>query len=367
MTPSHAQPAYASAPPVTPVNGYTPSIVRPSPSDHIDRVTAFLHEKKGQVINEWEAEGVIAYLQKAKRTISQFVAILISAHIISTENERTESFRFSASPTPARGNTPMNGTHSQPQSPQKMLPKNPNGPYRYEGSGSARPRNRFHSPSFGSPRVTTKIKLPTPETQKSDTKRRRVGEEASASSAQPVPAMTTPTRSAAPPPSPNRPADDTSYPFPVSNSASPSVNGTPSAPKVKGSRSRVTAFAQPQKPTAPANPSPLRQAWGQAESPSSSSSSPPSSGRPTKAANFMTELIKEVTPTKKPSAILNPYQTASPVKATVIKPSTKRARASPKPAQRNEKQVEPSPQAIIEATVPKVCICYLSSMSFTYR
>src|SRR5580698_10123355 len=119
------------------------------------------------------------------------------------ENERSESFRFSASPTPARGNSPVNGTRSQSQSPQKMLPRNPNGPYRFEGSGSARPRNRFHSPAFSSPRATSaKIKLPTLDLQKSDTKRRRVGEEASTSSAHPVFVPATPTPPSAAPPAP---------------------------------------------------------------------------------------------------------------------------------------------------------------------
>jgi hypothetical protein len=67
----------------------------------------------------------------------------------------------------------------------------------------------------------------------------------------------------------------------------------------------------------------------------------------------MTELIKEVTPPKKPD-VSNPYQTASPVKPPVKKP-VRRTRATAKPAvPENPKKPELSPQAIIEATVPKV-------------
>ena len=74
----------------------------------------------------------------------------------------------------------------------------------------------------------------------------------------------------------------------------------------------------------------------------------------------MTELIREATPPKKPD-IANPYQTASPVK--VVKPPTKRPVRKPKaaskqtPTQEKEKrQPEMSMQAIIEATLPKVCL-----------
>lgn len=70
----------------------------------------------------------------------------------------------------------------------------------------------------------------------------------------------------------------------------------------------------------------------------------------------MTELIKEVTPTKKPD-VSNPYQTASPVKppAPVRKPVAKRVRHVAKPAEKPKEQgPEVSAQAVIEATVPKV-------------
>jgi hypothetical protein len=89
----------------------------------------------------------------------------------------------------------------------------------------------------------------------------------------------------------------------------------------------------------------------------------------------MAELIKEVTPPRKPD-VSNPYQTASPVsKAGPPRRANKRLRATGKPTvpavvekkpkeedakadasneKGKEKQKEYSPQAIIEATVPKV-------------
>lgn len=82
----------------------------------------------------------------------------------------------------------------------------------------------------------------------------------------------------------------------------------------------------------------------------------------------MTELIKEVTPAKRPD-LSNPYQTASPVKPPVKKPVVKRPRAAkppapPAPAPEPEKLPEPSPQAIIEATMPKVCLCHFCHITF---
>jgi len=84
----------------------------------------------------------------------------------------------------------------------------------------------------------------------------------------------------------------------------------------------------------------------------------------------MAELIKEVTPPKKPD-VSNPYQTASPVKVppSTSRPKPKRARAKGKPvaavsakmdtdtdAKGEETATEKvTPQAIIEATLPKVC------------
>jgi len=85
----------------------------------------------------------------------------------------------------------------------------------------------------------------------------------------------------------------------------------------------------------------------------------------------MAELIKETTPPKKPD-LTNPYQVASPVgKVGPPRRSTKRPRATGRPVaptkaeievekrkkeetKEKEKLKEYSPQAIIEATVPKV-------------
>lgn len=96
----------------------------------------------------------------------------------------------------------------------------------------------------------------------------------------------------------------------------------------------------------------------------------------TKTANFVAELIKETAPPKKPD-LSNPYQSASPVgKVGPPRRATKRPRATGRPvlpnkdqkAEEENSQVEEqekkekelklktlSAQAIIEATVPKVC------------
>jgi hypothetical protein len=86
----------------------------------------------------------------------------------------------------------------------------------------------------------------------------------------------------------------------------------------------------------------------------------------TKAAEFMTSLIKEVTPVKKLEAILNPYQTSSPVPVVTKKPKRERPVRSgsvePEEKRETEKKVpekrekEMSTQAIIEATVPKASL-----------
>jgi hypothetical protein len=74
----------------------------------------------------------------------------------------------------------------------------------------------------------------------------------------------------------------------------------------------------------------------------------------------MTELIREATPIKKPD-IANPYQTASPVKT--VKPPSKRPAHKPRATSKQpptevkeKKEPEMTMQAIIEATLPKVCL-----------
>jgi hypothetical protein len=121
----------------------------------------------------------------------------------------------------------------------------------------------------------------------------------------------------------------------------------------------------PAKPTAPINPS----VW-------SSTSSHEARPQPTKAANLLAELIKQTAPPNKPD-LSNPYQTASPVsKVGPPRRATKRPKASGRPPlpmkeqkaeeeknqseERRKKEGEEkmnalSAQAIIEATLPKVC------------
>ncbi|KII87179.1 hypothetical protein PLICRDRAFT_42829 [Plicaturopsis crispa FD-325 SS-3] len=291
----------------------TPDSARSSPAKNIEMVTNFLNGKGGQPLNQFELQGIMAALQDGVE-------------------DKPEPFRFSASPsTPTRGNSPYASSSSVPfpttasPSPRKTLQRNPNGVYKWQGGGSSRPRNRYQSPAFGTPSTSrsepVRLKL-APATPKTDTKRRRVGETPETSTPQRVPAP-----SPTPPPAP-APAH---APAPVVT------------PKANGFRPSVHPV--------PVHPSPLRQAWGQSDSPPQTT--------PTKAAAFMTDLIKEVTPPKRPD-LANPYQTASPVKPPPKKtPVTRKTRASSRiPVKEKEKEKEkeepaPTPQAIIEATMPK--------------
>ncbi|KIL00760.1 hypothetical protein PAXRUDRAFT_129113 [Paxillus rubicundulus Ve08.2h10] len=234
------------------------------------------------------------------------------------------------------------------QSPRKTLSRNPNGVYRWQGAGSSRPRNRYQSPGFSPRPQQNQIKLSPPKTPlTTDTKRRRVGDEAEDSTFRKAVTPSTSTIC-----------------FPVSDTNSPVAGPSatvakgkdpapapPVTPKANGTQPRLRTSGLTMKPTAPAIPSPLRQAWKQNDSPPQSS---PAS-RPTRAADFMTELIKEVTPTKK-ADVSNPYQTARPVKppVPVRKPAPKRPKPSTKSVEEpKEEKSEVSAQAIIEATVPK--------------
>ncbi|KAF7977105.1 hypothetical protein HWV62_4701 [Athelia sp. TMB] len=330
-----------------------------SPAESLDKVQKFLREKNGQALSEWETRGLLTFIEK-------------SVH--NEDEDKPEPFRFSASPsrTPGRGNSPVfvfGATATAPKTPdgdsanpRKTLSKNPNGVYRWQGGGSAKPRNRYQSPSFPSRQSAPMIKL-TPA--KTEGKRRRVADEPEppAPISVPFPAV-----------SPQKPTADSSAEFlltpaPSQSRASifPSANGTSangssgsssgSGSKANGSASapRLRTSGLPTKPTAPPIPSPLRQAWGQNDSPPQTPK--PNAPTPTKAANFMAELIKEVTPAKKPD-LSNPYQTASPVrpparKTVVKKPRAPKPPAPPPPVPELEKRPEPSPQAIIEATLPK--------------
>lgn len=183
------------------------------------------------------------------------------------------------------------------------------------------------------------MKITPVEAPKTDTKRRRVGPDAETSSPQRVPVVKPDEPPSQPTAGPSKLPHGQINGNEQANGDSIRTNGPPATPRIL-------------KPTAPAVPSPLRQAWGQTDSPSPSP--PHATSKQTRAASFMTELIREATPTKKPD-LSNPYQTASPVKMS--KPPTKkvppkRTKAEPKPSV--EEKIELSTQAIIEATVPKV-------------
>ena len=73
----------------------------------------------------------------------------------------------------------------------------------------------------------------------------------------------------------------------------------------------------------------------------------------------MAELIKEVTPPKKPD-LSNPYQTASPVKPSLQKKPPKKRKAPEEPRKEQEnKDVNLTHQTIVEATVPKVSVLHV--------
>ena len=236
------------------------------------------------------------------------------------------------------------------------MTRNPNGVYRWQGAGSARPRNRHQSPAFGPPRSSpSKFKLaaPEPSPSKTDTKTKRRRLDTVTES--PVPHGTGESLPSAPPREP--PSAESSV---LSSSSGSSSSHTSMTDSNSNKSTTVPAtprlrLSAPPKPTTPAVPSPLRNTWGTGDSSSPpQSSSPPKLGQPTRAANFMAELIKEVTPPKKPD-LSNPYQTASPVKPSLQKKSVKKRKAAEvRPKEPEKKEVDLSPQTIIEATVPTV-------------
>ena len=230
----------------------------------------------------------------------------------------------------------------------RTLSKNPNGTYKWQGAGSAR-RNRYHSPAFGSPNSGSKIKLPPAEKAKNDSKRRRVEQDPETSS----PQRTSVSRQSSAEPTDAGPSTNSSTS--ASNVKDKETTGPPQPkPPVNGIS---TSTSRLNKATIPTVSSPLRQAWGQDDIPSPNSS-PTSAPKPSRAAAFITELIREATPVKKPD-IANPYQTASPVKTAnppAKKPVRKPRAVSKQPSTEEKKQPELSMQAIIEATLPKVCL-----------
>ncbi|KAI9060081.1 hypothetical protein FKP32DRAFT_1595819 [Trametes sanguinea] len=319
-----------------------------SSSANLQKMQEFLDQKRGRPLNHIEFAGLVSLLQKQH------------------DDDHQEPFRFSKSPTtPARGTTPtinfmspstseqmVAATGTAAQNGRKTLAKTPMGVYRWQGGGSARPRNRYQSPGFGSRVARPTIKL-TPEKPKTDSKRRRVGEDATTSSPQqvPKPALTTSTSSAS-----------TSSSVSMANGAQSNTrpNGA-AAPAVLSTPRIRTAGTGVAKPNTPAVASPLRQTWSQSDSPPQTSPSQPAS-KPTGAASFMTELLKEGTPPKKPD-FANPYEAVSPLhrpaqKKKPMRKTRSAARAEAEKAEKakekaKEKEPELTPQAIFVATVPK--------------
>ncbi|KAG1880300.1 hypothetical protein C8R48DRAFT_767101 [Suillus tomentosus] len=321
ITPAR-QPFYSSNTPPRQTN--VPLYLQHSPSlaKNLEPVTRFLVEKAGRPLNESEAAGIVDYIQK------------------NVQADKPEPFRFSTSPS--RGSPPnvglgtSNSVSSDTHAPKKTLSRNPNSVLRWQGAGSACPRNRYRSPGFGSRPQGPRIELsPIRTPSATDAKRRRVGNEAESSTAQ----------KSAPP------SSMSSIGFPTSNSTSP-TRSTPAinektlvppvyaptlapaavvTPKVNGAATpRLRTAGLSVKTTTPVVPSPLRQTWKQNDSP------PQPPARPTRAANYMTGLIKEVTPLKKPD-----------------EPPTRRLCPPAEKKEKQQKEPEVTAQAIIEATVPK--------------
>ncbi|TCD67585.1 hypothetical protein EIP91_012215 [Steccherinum ochraceum] len=322
-------------PPRTPS---VPSDDEQASASKVQQVSKFLSENSHRALNSVEVAGLVALLEG------------------SVQEDPNPPFRFSPSPftTPAPEMPPnvtfMGSSSSAPslptngrstsQTPGKSLAKNPNGVYRWQGAGSARPRTRYQSPGFGPSRsMPIRMKLTTSEAPTTDKKRRRVGQDIDTS---------VPQRTAEP-----SAGSASSKPAAGVNGSTPPAstsNGSPLSPP------RIRTNNVSSKPTAPSVPSPLRQAWNQNDSPSPPH--PASASKPTRAANIMSELIKEATPAPKPD-FSNPYETTGPAaaKPATRRPVTKRSRAvassQPAPKKEEKKLADLSPQKIIEATVPK--------------
>ncbi|KAH8093783.1 hypothetical protein BXZ70DRAFT_897202 [Cristinia sonorae] len=328
----------------------TPSVLSDdegAATSNIGQVSRFLADKNGRPLNKVEVAGLVALLQSS----------------VQDDDDTNPPFRFSPSPltTPARGASPNAGfigasssapaisSTSTTQTPGKSLAKNPNGVYRWQGAGSARPRTRYQSPGFGpSKSMPIRMKLSTPtEPPTTDKKRRRVGSDAESSVPQRTPVST------------GQSSSTSSGPTPATSNGSAATATAPASSRPNGvappQTPRIRTNNLPTKPTVPAIPSPLRQTWNQNDSPSPPQ--PPAS-KPTRAANMMSELLKEVTPAPKPD-FSNPYDSTGPVpaKAATRKPVVKRTRtvaATHTESKPEEKKVtDLSPQKIIEATVPQ--------------
>ncbi|KAK0484226.1 hypothetical protein EDD18DRAFT_1429841 [Armillaria luteobubalina] len=313
-----------------------------SPEATLESVFAYLHDRQNQTLLPADADTIIETIKQA------------------TASQGREPFRFTTSPSPFRGNSPAmvaNSVTIPSASPSKMLSKNPNGTYRWEGGGSAkvRTRDRYRSPAFGPSRATPdrlildkSTSTSITENTKADTKRRRVTNDTGTSFAEASGAPATP-----PTPTPTFRTGNAELPKLSFNSSA--TNGSPSKPNglpASTSIPRARATFVSLKPNTPVILSPLCQAWGQTFS--GSPDSPPQTQKKSSAANFMAGLIKDNTPTKKPD-ISNSYQTPGSARAT--RPKRPRATGKPTPPKKlsavEDKEKVYSPQAIIEATVPK--------------
>ena len=304
------------------------------------------------------------------------------------EVQKPAPFRFTTS---VRGTTPApqpstssSTTANDAQAPPRMLSTNPNGSLVWRGAGSARRKNRYSSPGFSTSRSAPTLKLSPEKLQpKVEGKRRKIEEssESSTSAAGPSAATRSPGATAqlngsASAPNVHNDSGPSSPSMLVSNgprSPSPVSQQSAGVPKLNGAASAPPATprirAAGVKPTAPAIPSPLRQAWGQNDPPSPPPQQKP---KPTRAANIMSELIKETAPPPKP-VFSNPYQEACPVpvrptkkpplprrrpaaaaQAGSSKAASSTTAAKTEPAQERKAEAGLSPQKIIEATLPKV-------------
>ncbi|OCH85505.1 hypothetical protein OBBRIDRAFT_310654 [Obba rivulosa] len=333
-----------------------------SPSENMKIASSFLRERahEGKPLNQIELAGLYTLLGGGQQDAEP----------------RRPPFRFESTPSTPRDGSPTpilafvtpstssNGTSSEPS--RVPLTKNPNGEYFYQGIGLSkvvskkRKQNQYQSPAFGPSRPGRPMPEIKMEKPKAEAKRRRMGDNVPSSVSESASTTSVPRSQpdVAPPQNgPNAPSTSTTTILPTtattngvpSTSSAPKPNGILGAAPVTPPRSRA-----PPKPSVPAVPSPLRQAWGQSDS--SPQASPPQPQKQTRAASFMSEILKEVTPPKRPD-IINPYQAANPIPRPPKKPLVRKPRetkpAQP-PAQPAEKKEAPvSAQAAIEATVPK--------------
>lgn len=292
-------------------------------------VEEFLRQKGDQPLSFIEYAGVVALLGQR------------------LEEPRSEPFRFSTStspepvPVPAVDfATPGTSSSIPTQNSRKMLNKNPNGNYIYRGGGSSRvATNRYYSPGFGRPsRSYSTIKI-TPEKTRTDTKRRRTTAGHETVSSQP--AQSSGSRGAT-----------------MTNGSPPVASGSNSTSRTNGvSPSTPRRSSYPTRATAPANPSPLRQAWGQSDS-------PPQRTPPKRAFAVATlqDIIDKATPKPANPDLQNPYDNSimpkvakkPPQRMTRSSTRTQAATEASQPLSAPEaKTIELSEQKIIENTLPK--------------